>query len=44
LRVGQDELRVVLSGHGLRLRPAHQVDCELFHNFHNDFLVRLLSY
>jgi hypothetical protein len=23
LRVGQDELRVVLSGHGFRLRSAH---------------------
>jgi len=44
LRVGQDELRVVLSGHGFRLRPVIRPDCELFLSFHKDFLVRSLSY
>ena len=31
LRVGQYELRVVLSGHGFRLPPSHEIVCELSH-------------
>lgn len=38
LRVGQEELRVVLSGHGFRLRAATCVDCEPLLSFHKDFL------
>ncbi len=44
LRVGQDELRVVLSGHGFRLRPASCVDCELLLSLHKAFRCRSLSY
>jgi hypothetical protein len=31
LRVGQDELRVVLYGHGSRLPPGPPCDCETKH-------------
>ena len=44
LRVGQDELCVVLSRHGFRLRPAGLGDCEPLLSFHNDLLFWSLSH
>lgn len=38
LRVGQDELRVVLSGHGYRLRPEWPDDCEPLLSLGNFFM------
>ena len=37
LRVGQNELRVVLGGHGVRLRLEICVDCEPDHKFSDRF-------
>ncbi len=44
LRVGQDKLRVILSGHGFRLRAERQNDCEPFLSFPNNFRFCPLSY
>ena len=44
LRVGQDELRVVLSGHGSRLRPVPARNCEPLLSLRNEISLNSLSH
>ena len=44
LRVGKDELRVVLSGHGLRLRLVPTCNCEPLLSLRNEIRQKPVSH